>query len=56
MPVCGSCKREIRVCDECGGLLCAPGCTDRLEDGCTCENDEEDDEDELEDEVDDEEE
>ncbi len=37
MSVCGACHREIRICDTCGGLLCAPECIDRLEDGCTCE-------------------
>ena len=37
MGICGSCKREIRVCDVCGGLLCAPECPDREADGCTCE-------------------
>ncbi len=37
MGTCGNCKREIRVCDTCGGLLCVEDCPDRLEDGCTCE-------------------
>jgi hypothetical protein len=39
MPQCGSCHREIQVCDVCGGLLCAPGCADRAEDGCSCADD-----------------
>lgn len=34
---CGTCGKEIRTCEECGGLICVPGCKDRVEDGCTCE-------------------
>ncbi len=33
---CGACSVAIRTCDQCGGLICSPGCPDRAEDGCTC--------------------
>lgn len=40
MATCGSCHKEIRICDNCGGLICEEGCIDRAEDGCTCEEEE----------------
>jgi hypothetical protein len=36
MKSCGACGEPMRGCNECGGLLCSPGCADRAEDGCTC--------------------
>ena len=40
MPICGSCGKDIRVCDLCGGLICSDDCKDREEDGCMCEEEE----------------
>ncbi len=37
MAVCGSCNTDMRVCATCGGVMCTDGCIDRIDDGCTCE-------------------
>ena len=42
MTVCGSCNVEMIVCEKCRGKTCIPGCIDRIDDGCTCEEDEDD--------------
>lgn len=37
MNTCATCQKSIRVCEECGGLICSPDCIDRAEDGCLCD-------------------
>ncbi len=44
---CGSCGKQIAECEMCGGLTCSPGCPDREEDGCTCDEEIEDSDDDL---------
>lgn len=44
MSVCGTCGVEITLCPECGGKICEEGCPDRIDDGCTCGDVEDDNE------------
>ncbi len=37
MNTCQTCHRQIRVCEDCGGLICSADCPDRAEDGCLCD-------------------
>lgn len=40
---CEACGMVIEICEECGGKICSEGCEDRIEDGCSCDGEDDDD-------------